>query len=265
MFPPAFFMLYLILAVCVSGCKDTVGPVTAKEEQTAEISWPEYLTLDFIQGRFNPEQAEGFVILDEKYADRPGLILRQETHDSLVRMCDDALKDGIKLVVRSATRNFDYQKNIWERKWTGVTTLSDGSKATNIKDSLDRALKILEYSAMPGASRHHWGTDIDFNNFNNSWFESGRGLAVFTWLQENAGRYGFCRPYTAKGPSRPHGYNEEKWHWSFTPLSSLYTEFAKAKLKNNHFTDFMGATTAEQLDVVKHYVLGINPDCNQTK
>jgi len=136
-------------------------------------------------------------------------------------MYNAAKADGIDLVVRSATRNFSYQRGIWERKWSGKTKLSDGvNAATDITVDRDRAVKIMNYSAMPGASRHHWGTDIDLNSFNNSYFESGTGLKVYKWLEQNAHKYGYCRPYTPKNNGRT-GYEEEKWHWSYTPLSKL--------------------------------------------
>jgi D-alanyl-D-alanine carboxypeptidase len=55
---------------------------------------------------------------------------------------------------------------------------------------------IMNYSAMPQASRHHWGTDVDINSVEPEYFESGQGLKEYTWLQENAWKFGFCQPYT---------------------------------------------------------------------
>ncbi len=49
---------------------------------------------------------------------------------------------------------------------------------------------------MPQASRHHWGTDVDINSVEPEYFESGQGLKEYTWLQENAWKFGFCQPYT---------------------------------------------------------------------
>jgi len=114
---------------------------------------------------------------------------------------------------------------------------------------------------MPSTSRHHWGTDIDLNNFNNSYFESGEGLKVFEWLEQHAHEYGFCRPYTAKDSLRPNGYNEEKWHWSYTPLSDKFTDIAAQHLKDNMIQGFLGSQVADELDVVENYVLGINHGC----
>ena len=81
-------------------------------------------------------------------------------------MYNAALLEGVELKIVSGTRNFHQQKSIWERKWNA-----------NIKsmDSLSSVKEILKYSSMPCTSRHHWGTDIDLNDLNNSYFEYGKG------------------------------------------------------------------------------------------
>ena len=220
------------------------------------------INVNFITGRFQPSEDSTFIKIPTQYADREGLYMKKEAFNSFLLMYEHAQKDGIKLIIRSAARDFNYQKGIWERKWTGQTILSSGENAaTDFNNDSIRATKILEYSSMPGTSRHHWGTDIDLNNFNNSWFESGEGLKLFNWLEENAHNYGFCRPYTKKGSRRPFGYNEEKWHWSYTPLSDKYTSFAKENLNNKDIEGFMGSHVSSNIDVVEKYVLGINQNC----
>jgi LAS superfamily LD-carboxypeptidase LdcB len=111
---------------------------------------------------------------------------------------------------------------------------------------------------MPGTSRHHWGTDIDLNSFSNKWFESGKGLKLFNWLEANAAKYGFCRPYTA---NRPHGYQEEKWHWSYSPLSVPMIKVAQQTLNDQQISGFLGSETAQQIGVVNKYILGISNSC----
>jgi zinc D-Ala-D-Ala carboxypeptidase len=180
--------------------------------------------------------------------------LRKEAYTAVKKMFTAAEKDGVKLKILSATRNFTYQKRIWLAKWLSAPN-------NKIKDTSKRAEAILEYSAMPGSSRHHWGTDIDLNSLNGGDFESGVGLKIYTWLSENASTYGFCQPYSKKGKTRPTGYNEEKWHWSYLPIAQKLTEVARKKLKNEMITGFLGAEAAVKLDVVNNYVLGINKDC----
>lgn len=221
-------------------------------------------TTDYIMGHFDPAQHPDFVQVDARYADREGLYLRRDTYEAFLRMREAAKKEGITLVIRSATRNFDYQKGIWERKWTGAQAIENGKDASKAyPDPKARALKILEYSSMPGTSRHHWGTDMDLNAFNNEYFGAGEGLKIYQWLTAHASEYGFCQPYSPKGDERPFGYNEEKWHWSYLPVALPLTALAKEKLKDDMIAGFQGAEVAEEIGVVEKYVLGINGECRR--
>jgi len=158
------------------------------------------------------------------------------------------------------------KKRIWENKWTGKTLLEDKlNAALDIKDDMSRAKKILEYSSMPGTSRHHWGTDMDFNAFENEWFESGEGLKIYSWLSNHGHKYGFCQPYSKMGTDRYAGYFEEKWHWTYMPVSQKLTELAGKALKNEMISGFLGAETAMKIDVVKNYILSISPACKHTR
>ncbi len=232
------------------------------EENKALVDDTIPVALNTIMGKFNPAKDSSFVLIDEKYADRQGMFMNKEAYHAFIKMWEAAQTEQITLVIKSATRNFDYQKAIWERKWKGQTVLSNGENASIVyPNTKTRALKILEYSSMPGTSRHHWGTDIDLNNFNNSWFEHGEGLVVYNWLSNNAYIYGFCQPYTVKDSTRSNGYNEEKWHWSYMPLSKHYTQYASKTLKDSMITGFLGSELCTELSIVNNFVLGINPKC----
>jgi len=225
-------------------------------------SQQEHYDVRYLMGHFNPKKMAGFVRIPRKYASRSGMYLREEALEAFIKMRAAARKEGVYLKIRSATRNFSNQKSIWEKKWLGKRRLSDGTNvAKDIANPKQKALKILEYSSMPGTSRHHWGTDIDLNSFNNKWFEKGRGLAHFQWMNANAATYGFYRPYTAKNATRPNGYNEEKWHWSYAPLSVPMIQEAQKILKDHHINGFLGSETAAQIGVVQHYILGVNKSC----
>ena len=220
------------------------------------------ITQDYLMGKFNPAQSSDFVKVEKKYASRPGFYLRKETYEAFKVMHTAAAKAGVQLTIKSATRNFAAQKGIWEAKWTGKRLLAGGVNAEKtIPNPKDRALKILEWSSMPGSSRHHWGTDLDLNAFVNSYFEKGRGLKEYEWLQANAASFGFCQPYSPKGTARPFGYNEEKWHWSFLPLAKKLSDQCRLRLKDEHITGFKGAEIASEIEIIKKYVLGINQAC----
>jgi len=268
---------FFALLICIAGCNQSQAPNQTKppenqskvienqtkssENQKTKVESSRYTT-EYIRGLFDPATHEDFVMIDSIYADRAGLFLRKDTYAAFLQMRTAAKAKGINLVIRSATRNFDYQKGIWERKWSGKTKIENGKDAsTAYPDPTDRALAILRYSSMPGTSRHHWGTDIDLNSFDNEWFAEGEGLKLYNWLVEFGPAFGFCQPYTPKGDARPHGYEEEKWHWSYTPVSSQLTTLAKSALKNEMISGFEGSGTAVGIDVVTKYVLGVDSSC----
>ncbi len=217
---------------------------------------------NYIMGKFDPAQHPDFVKVDKKYADVEGYFLRKETYASFEKMWEAAKADGVTLTIVSATRNFERQRAIWEGKWSGSRLIENGANAAKkYPDPKTRALKILEYSSMPGSSRHHWGTDIDLNDLDNYTFEQGPGKKVYDWLQKHAHEYGFCQPYTPKGDARPNGYNEEKWHWSYIPVAKKLTDLAARTLTDDMIGGFKGAETAIEIKVVEKYVLGINQEC----
>ncbi|MBI3073923.1 MAG: M15 family metallopeptidase [Deltaproteobacteria bacterium] len=155
-----------------------------------------------------------------------GKCLRGEVAKRYREMADAAWKEAkIRLWVPSATRTFADQKTIWERKWR---------KEPGATDDRARALRILQWSSMPGTSRHHWGTDVDLGHPNcggdclvDAAWTSAKGRPVYEWLEKNASRFGFCQPYrgapgTRNGGKFAHGYGEERWHWSYRPLAARF-------------------------------------------
>ncbi len=240
-----------------------VQPAEDREgRQAARVTLPDPTAeLDYIMGKFDAASHPDFVEIDRQYGSEAGMYLRREAYEAFVRMHEAARKEGIALHIRSATRSFWHQKRIWEAKWTGSRQVDGKDLSKTIDDPVARALKILEYSAMPGSSRHHWGTDMDLNELNNGHFEQGIGLKTYQWLQAHAADFGFCQPYSPKGKERPEGYNEEKWHWSYLPLSDSLTKTAREHLTDEMMKGFLGAETATRIGIVKKYVLGIGPGC----
>ncbi|MDX2285948.1 MAG: M15 family metallopeptidase [Bacteroidia bacterium] len=214
-------------------------------------------------GLFDPAQEPGFARIPDLYTsgNARGAWMQREALDAFVRMAAAAKQEGVSLTILSATRTFAYQTGIWEAKWTGAREVEGENLALTTSDPVERARKILRYSAMPGASRHHWGTDIDLNALTNSHFESGAGLKTFQWLERRAAEFGFCRPYTAKGAARPYGYEEEKWHWSYLPIAGEYLKAYEHLIGPEMIKGFKGDATAAQIQIIGHYVKGIAPEC----
>lgn len=205
------------------------------------------ITTDFVTGQFEFKTHDDFIQVDSNYVDKE-VYLHKKTYKAFKAMADSANADGINFAIVSGTRNFDSQKSIWDRKWEN----SDSTTA------LGKARGILEYSSMPMTSRHHWGTDIDLNDLNNSYFESGQGLKEYEWLKAHANDFGFYQPYTDKSLNNRTGYNEEKWHWSYMPLAGPYLKFFNKNVTNKDITGFEGSNLAGKIDMKKNFVNGVS-------
>lgn len=216
--------------------------------------------LNYLLGKFSPEAHPLFMKIDPTLTTIQNGYLRKETHEAFREMHKAARRDGINLSIVSATRNFNTQKGIWEAKWNGQRKV-EGVDLTTVKDLYERSNRILRYSSMPGTSRHHWGTDIDINSVEPEYFKTPKGKKEYLWLAQHAAKYGFCQTYTPKDSLRPAGYEEEPWHWSYTPISgALLTEYNQT-VTYDHLRGFAGDMTADSLKVIRVYVGGINPRC----
>ncbi len=211
------------------------------------------ITKDFVLGKFDYKNDSTFIKVNTEHSTKD-IYLQNEAYNAFLELANSAKNVGIELKIISGTRNFEEQKTIWERK---------GEKYQNLKP-LERALKILEYSSMPSSSRHHWGTDIDINSLNNSYFNSGKGLKEYEWLTTHANDFGFYQVYTEKNKDRT-GYNLEKWHWSYLPLASKYLELYNKRIINDDINGFSGYEQAQKIMIIKYYVNGISKEAKKHK
>lgn len=215
----------------------------------------------YLMGDFETSTHPDFAMVPAKYSvSGYTMYLRREALEAFTAMEAVAAKDGVRLRIGSAGRNFDYQKMIWNNKWLGYTLVEGQSLPLSAPNSEDRFNKILEYSAVPGTSRHHWGTEVDLNHANPEYFRTAEGIKVYDWLVKNAPSFGFCQPYNAQDASRPTGYNEEKWHWSYLPLAKSFTQEYSALISPDDIKGFRGDENVTQ-GLIRDYVLGINPEC----
>lgn len=144
-----------------------------------------------------------------------------------------AKKQGFTLHIASAFRSFERQLQIWNNKYSGVTAILDSNEmiidSRNISDK-SKLYQMLRWSALPSASRHHWGTDIDI--YDPTLLPSGQSLELkkelylgggyfaelSAWLTHNMQQFGFYRPYALDQG----GVAQEPWHISYFPLSESY-------------------------------------------
>lgn len=212
----------------------------------------EKIEKNILLGKFDYKKDSNFSIVNSKYSSKT-IYLRNEVLLKFDKMYNAALEDGIKLVIISGTRSFNHQKYIWDRKW-----------AKNIlkMDSISAVKEIMKYSSMPSTSRHHWGTVIDLNNLENSYFEKGEGKKIFDWLVENAFKYGFHMTYDNQEETKRTGYKMEKWHWSYMPISEQFLIQFNKYIQCEDISSFNGSKFAchQEVDVIKNFVNGINTD-----
>lgn len=230
-----------------------VPPKSIEVNQKDSIKQDLNISKDFVLGKFNYRKDTSFIKVRTSHSSR-SIYLKREAYHSFIKMYEQAKAENINLKIISGTRNFYEQKAIWERKWKKYKSLSP----------INRAKKILEYSSMPSTSRHHWGTDIDLINLNNSYFENGRGAKEYQWLLKNANNYGFYQVYTSKNEGRK-GYNLERWHWSYIPLSEKYLKFYNDNIRIEDIQGFKGAELSKGLDVINAYVNGISKQLIEEK
>jgi LAS superfamily LD-carboxypeptidase LdcB len=162
-----------------------------------------------------------------------GVGLQPECWRAFRNLRRDAAREGFDLQIASGFRSFDRQLKIWNAKVRGERTVHDDQGQPVAMESLselDQVFAILRYSALPGSSRHHWGSDVDVFDAAAMPVDYQLQLTpeevapdglfgpVHAWLDTHlaeSGEQDFFRPY---GEDRG-GIAVERWHLSFRPLS----------------------------------------------
>jgi LAS superfamily LD-carboxypeptidase LdcB len=161
-----------------------------------------------------------------------------------------AMEAGFDLAIASGYRNYQRQLAIWNSKARGERAIyADDGSVLDVATLNERELMfaILRWSALPGASRHHWGTDIDIYDraavpsdyelqlTHAETADNGPFGPLHRWLDERIEldrAFGFFRPYQVdRGGVAP-----ERWHLSYAPLAARYQRCLKiASLKAETF------------------------------
>ncbi|MCG7533494.1 M15 family metallopeptidase [Pseudoalteromonas sp. OOF1S-7] len=146
-------------------------------------------------------------------------------HRDLSALSEAARQAGFTFRIASAHRDFHRQCLIWNNKFRGVRpVLNRQNEVVDLSVLTPEACvhAIMLYSALPGASRHHFGTDLDVYASNclpagqhlqlEPWeYEHDGPFAEFNaWLNEHLSAFGFFRPYRCYQG----GVAAEPWHIS---------------------------------------------------
>ncbi len=190
--------------------------------------------------------------------------LQDEVYQAFLAMQKAALKDGIFIEIVSGYRSFDRQRKIWNRKYESYV-----DRGLTPQEAMKR---IIEYSTIPGTSRHHWGTDIDIIDKNalqpenvlveENYKVQGVYRRLGIWMDLNAENFGFVLVYTDIIGRK--GFHYEPWHYSYKTISSKYLrEYRKIEFHQLFETiDLKGKEFIRDEFLKKYYsenILDINP------
>lgn len=169
-------------------------------------------------------------VLCDHAGDKRPVGLQPEVWRAYDAMRSLAAEHGIKLLIASGFRDFDRQLSIWNGKAAGKRPVLDHDGLPldiSALSEFEVCEAILRWSALPGASRHHWGTDLDVydgSTINASYklqltpdeyAVAGPFHKLSTWLADHAGQFDFARPYQFDTG----GIAPEPWHLSYAPLA----------------------------------------------
>lgn len=181
-----------------------------------------------------------------------GLRLHPDAAAAFLQLAAKAKTQGIELRLVSAWRGFAHQARIWQAKWRGERPVYDAQSSVVDLSTLsitEKAEAILLYSALPGTSRHHWGSDFDWYDaaavpadyrpqLLPEEYQQGPFQHACEFIAAHAADVGFYAPYAAyQGGVAP-----EPWHLSFMPLarectSQLTTALVHHALLHNELDD----------------------------
>ena len=159
-----------------------------------------YVTQDYIPENLEP--------IDTAYA-RSGMQLVSEAKNAFEELSQKAKEDGMTILATSSYRSYDYQVNLYNNY---VET--DGKQAADT------------YSARAGYSEHQTGLAVDVYNGVIP-YTSFEETEEFTWMQQNAYKYGFILRFP-EDKTNITGYQYESWHYRY-----VGKEIAEEIYKNN--------------------------------
>ena len=199
--------------------------------------------------------------------------------DAFLQLKSAASKEGFDLVPFSTFRDYKTQLRIWNHKYSGKKPLYDITGKVRDYASLDEheiIKHILNWSALPGGSRHQWGTEIDVIDKSvmpegyspkllpEETEEGGLFYPLHRWLDQNIEHYGFFRPYASfRGGMYP-----EPWHLSFASVSIKAIEYVNIELLMavTKEADIMGKERVLEMipDIYENHILNIVPPEEKT-
>jgi len=195
--------------------------------------------------------------------------------DDWQRLQQGALQAGINLKIASSFRSFERQLAIWNAKACGNRVVNDRNNKPLDLSNLTRqelVTAILAWSALPGASRHHWGCDLDVYDPDmlgphklqlEPWeYQTNGPMAQLgQWLTNNLGHYGFYQPYRQDRG----GVAIEPWHISHIALSTQASDLLTETMLKSALTSCEIQLQSEILTQLPHIMSQYVTNIDQPK
>jgi LAS superfamily LD-carboxypeptidase LdcB len=179
-----------------------------------------------------PEQLTGRASNHVALVGPEGLRLHPGAAQALNALAAEAAAYDIELAATSGFRDFGRQLAIWNGKFSGQRPLLGArGEALDVGQMEEEGIvrAILTWSALPGASRHHWGSELDVYDkaalapgaqpqlLPSEYARDGVFARLADFLRTAAARHGFFLPYDRdRGGVAP-----EPWHLSYAPVSGV--------------------------------------------
>lgn len=157
-------------------------------------------------------------------------LIHKSVKSAVEGLIQDAQVNGFEFSIASSFRDYHKQATIWNTKFNGQRPILDNNSQplnTNLLNDLEKIVAIMRWSALPGASRHHWGCELDVYARNclpkgvplklEPWeYQTGHQAEFSQWLSEALATFDFYLPYQKDLG----GVAIEPWHISHQQTSS---------------------------------------------
>ena len=194
--------------------------------------------------------------------------------NDFVALQSAAASAGFDLCIASSFRDFNRQSAIWNAKFSNkrvVLNKAQQAVELNSLSDIEKCTAIMLYSALPGASRHHLGTDLDIFDKSavsddyelqltpDEYQHGGPFAELSQWLDTHLAEFGFYRPYQHDLG----GVAPELWHISHIAQSEQLMSHLSLEVLHNCIkeSDLLGkdAILTHLPALYERFVLNVSP------
>lgn len=172
--------------------------------ETSDVSFG-YLLICNKHYKLSSTYTGNLVTMDNAYSRKNGAQLDSKAYEAFKALSDAAKNEGLYILNQSAYRSYSNQESIYNnylnnkgRTWTD------------------------KWSARPGHSEHQTGLALDVGTYTTIELDDFEFTKEFTWMQNNAYKYGFILRYP-DGKEYITGYGYEPWHYRYVGVDAATT------------------------------------------